>query len=60
MKYNKLDKLKAKISELEAENYKKTQELENEHFKNVCFNTLIDVAEKELKIEIRKKYAVKQ
>ncbi len=57
---NKLDKLKAKISELEAENYKKTQELENEHFKNVCFNTLIDVAEKELKIEIRKKYGVKQ
>ncbi len=34
--------------------------LESEHFKNVCFNTLIDVAEKELKIEIRKKYVVKQ
>ncbi len=60
LKSNKVDKLKAKISELEAENYKKAQELENEYFKNVCYNTMIDIAEKELKIEIRKKYAVKQ
>lgn len=60
LKSNKVDKLKAEISELEAENYKNVQELENEYFKNVCYNTMIDIAEKELKIEIRKKYAVKQ
>ena len=60
LKSTKVDKLKAKISELETENYKKSRELENEYFKNVCYNTMIDVAEKELKIEIRKKYGVKQ
>lgn len=60
LKDNKILKLKEQISELEAEHYKKTKELENEKFKRICYDTLIDVAEKELKIEIRKKYEVKQ
>ncbi|MCP3659855.1 MAG: transposase [Bacteroidetes bacterium] len=60
IKDKKLSQLKARIRELEAENYKKTKETENEQFKRICYDTLIDVAEKELNIEIRKKYEVKQ
>ena len=36
------------------------QNLEYEKFKSIAYSTLIDIAEKELKIEIRKKYDAKQ
>ena len=36
------------------------QELEDARFKNVVWETLVDVAERELKIPIRKKYGAKR
>jgi len=36
------------------------QELEDARFKNVVLETLVDVAERELKIPIRKKYGAKR
>ena len=36
------------------------QELEDARFKNVVLETLVDVAERELQIPIRKKYGAKQ
>ena len=53
--------LKSKrIEELEAELKKKNQLLKNEQFKAIAYETLIDVAEKTLKITIRKKSDAKQ
>lgn len=46
-------KLEAKIKELE-------KALENEKLRSLAFNTMIDVAEEELKINIRKKSGAKQ
>lgn len=56
----KINELKGQITTLEDENYKKEQNLEYEKFKSIAYSTLIDIAEKELKIEIRKKFDAKQ
>ena len=45
---------------LEAENKKLKQELEHEKLRTLALTTLIDVAERELKIDIRKKRGAKQ
>ena len=36
------------------------QELEDARFKNVVLETLVDIAERELHVPIRKKYGAKQ
>lgn len=50
---NEADRLKARIKELEAE-------LEDAKLRAYAYNTMIDVAERELNIEIRKKSGAKQ
>ncbi len=45
---------------LEAENKKLKQELEYEKLRTLALTTLIDVAERDLKIDIRKKRGAKQ
>jgi len=45
---------------LEAENEKLKQELEHEKLRTLALTKLIDVAERELKIDIRKKRGAKQ
>lgn len=45
---------------LEAENKKLKQELEHEKLRTLALTTLIDVAERELKVDIRKKRGAKQ
>ena len=45
---------------LEAENKKLKQELEHEKLRTLALTKLIDVAERELKIDIRKKRGAKQ
>jgi transposase len=49
----KLEKQQARIKELE-------KQLQNAQVKNIALETLIDVAEKDLKIDIRKKPGAKQ
>ena len=48
-----LFRLKNEIRELK-------RELENARMKNVVMETLVDVAERELKVPIRKKYGAKR
>lgn len=60
---NEESKIKVLQSELDIlkEEYKKSlKDLEYEKFKSTAYSTLIDVAEKELKISIRKKLDVRQ
>jgi len=45
---------------LQNENKALRQELDDARFKNVVLETLVDVAERELKIPIRKKFGAKQ
>ncbi len=45
---------------LEAENKKLKQELDHERLRTLALSKLIDVAERELKIDIRKKRGAKQ
>ena len=47
-------------SELEARIQRLERELEREKFRTLALNTLIDVAERDLKISIRKKPGAKQ
>jgi len=56
----KINELKDEIAILEGGNYKKEQNLEYEKFKSIAYSTLIDIAEKELNIPIRKKFNAKQ
>lgn len=56
----KLESLKLEIARLKEENKKNLESLEYEKFKRRAYSTLIDVAEQELKISIRKKLDVKQ
>lgn len=46
--------------ELEAENLRLRQELEEERIKNRALNVMIDIAEKQFNIPIRKKHGAKQ
>ena len=46
--------------ELESKIQKLEQELEHEQFRTLALNTLIDVAERDLKISIRKKSGAKR
>lgn len=57
---NQIKNLKIEIEKLKLENKQKSEALEYETLKSNAFSTLIDVAEKELKISIRKKFDVKQ
>ncbi|MBE0663996.1 MAG: hypothetical protein IH597_16185 [Bacteroidales bacterium] len=45
---------------LESKLHALEQELEHEKLRNEALNTLIDVAEKEFKLAIRKKHGTKQ
>ena len=56
----KIKELKGEITILKGENHKKEQNLEYEKFKSIAYSTLIDIAEKELNIPIRKKFDAKQ
>ena len=55
-----IESLKSEVARLKEENKKTIESLEYEKFKSTAYSTLIDVAEKELKISIRKKLDVKQ
>ena len=52
-KKDTVESLEAKLQELQAE-------LDKEKLKNLALSTMIDVAEKELQIDIRKKSGAKQ
>jgi transposase-like protein len=56
----KMDEREIELLRLENENKALRQELEDARFKNVVLETLVDVAERELKVPIRKKYGAKR
>ena len=58
-KKHKSDSGKSK-EELEAENIRLKQELEMEHLRNRALNVMIDLAEDQFKIPIRKKSGARQ
>ena len=55
-----MDAKEIELIRLENENKALKQELEDARFRNVVLETLVDVAERELGIPIRKKYGAKQ
>jgi transposase-like protein len=56
----RMDKKEIELLRLENEIKTLRQELEDARFKNVVLETLVDVAERELQIPIRKKYGAKR
>ena len=55
-----MDEKEMELLRLQNENKALRQELEDARFKNVVLETLIEVAERELGIPIRKKYGAKR
>jgi len=55
-----MDEKEIELLRLKNENKALKQELEDERFKVVVMETLVDVAERELGIPIRKKYGAKR
>jgi transposase-like protein len=55
-----MDKKEIELLRLQNENKALRQELEDARFKNVVLETLVDVAERELGVPIRKKYGAKR
>ena len=55
-----MDEKEIELLRLRNENKALRQELEDARFKNVVLDTLVDVAERELGIPIRKKYGAKR
>jgi len=55
-----MDEKEIELLRLQNENKALRQELEDARFKNVVLETLVDVAERELQIPIRKKYGAKR
>ena len=55
-----MDEKEIELLRLQNENKALRQELEDARFKNVVLETLVDVAERELGIPIRKKYGAKR
>jgi len=55
-----MDEKEIEMLRLQNENKALKQELEEARFKNVVLETLVDVAERELKVPIRKKYGAKR
>jgi len=55
-----MDEKEIELLRLQNENKALRQELEDARFKNVVLETLVDVAERELSIPIRKKYGAKR
>jgi len=56
----RMDEKEIELLRLKNENKALKQELEDERFKVVVMETLVDVAERELGIPIRKKYGAKR
>jgi len=56
----RMDEKEIELLRLQNENKALRQELEDARFKNVVLETLVDVAERELQIPIRKKYGAKR
>jgi len=56
----KMDKKEIELLRLQNENKALREELDDARFKNVVLETLVDVAERELRIPIRKKYGAKR
>ena len=56
----RMDKKETELLLLQNEIKALKQELEDARFKNVVWETLVDVAERELKVPIRKKYGAKR
>jgi len=57
---NRMDKKEIELLRLQNEIKALRQELDDARFKNVVLETLVDVAERELRIPIRKKYGAKR
>ncbi len=55
-----MDAQEIELLRMQNENKALRQELEDARFKNVVLETLVDVAERELHISIRKKYGAKR
>jgi len=55
-----MDEKEIEMLRLQNEDKALKQELEEARFKNVVLETLVDVAERELKVPIRKKYGAKR
>jgi transposase-like protein len=55
-----MDEKEKELLLLQNENKALRKELEEVRFKNVVLETLVDIAERELQIPIRKKYGAKQ
>ena len=55
-----MDKQEIEVLRLQNENKALKQELEDAWFKNTVLETLVDVAERELQIPIRKKFGAKR
>jgi transposase len=58
--FKRMDEKEIELLRLQNENKTLRQELEDARFKNVVLETLVDVAERELQIPIRKKYGAKR
>lgn len=56
----RMDKKEIELLRIQNENKTLRQELDEARFKNVVLETLVDVAERELQISIRKKYGAKR
>ena len=55
-----MDEKEIELLRVKNENKALKQELEEARFKNVVLETLVDVAERELQVPIRKKYGAKR
>lgn len=53
-------KLAQQVKELQAQLKKKEKELEHEHLGHLFYEKMVEIAERDLHLEIRKKYGAKQ
>jgi transposase len=60
MQASEKDSTSKSLQELEAENKRLLEELQLEQLRNRALNVMIDIAEEQLKIKIRKKSGAKQ
>lgn len=60
MRVKGMNEKEIELLHLQNENKTLKRELEDARFKNIVLETLVDVAERELKVPIRKKYGAKR
>jgi hypothetical protein len=60
MRTNAMTEQEIELIRLRKENEALKRDLADERFKNIVWETMVEVAERELKIPIRKKYGAKR